>query len=132
VSKENVEMVRAGYEHPDGMGAAFGDRVAVDAEFDFSSIYPDQPVINGLENLQRFRAEGPWAQLKFEPERFIDVDEERVLVLVRAMATGEESGVRVATKAAHEFTFRDGLLVRVKVYGDRDQALQATGLSGDF
>ena len=30
---------------------------------------------------------------------------------------------------AHEFTIRDDLLVRFKVYGSREQALEAAGLS---
>jgi hypothetical protein len=29
---------------------------------------------------------------------------------------------------AHEFTIRENLVVRVKVYGSRDQALKAAGL----
>jgi hypothetical protein len=31
---------------------------------------------------------------------------------------------------AHEFTIRDGVLVRFKVYSDRDEALKAAGLAG--
>jgi hypothetical protein len=67
--------------------------------------------------------------LGFEPERFVDVDDERVLVLVRVHATGTGSGVPVDLRNAHEFTIRDGVLVRFKVYGDRDEALADAGLS---
>jgi ketosteroid isomerase-like protein len=31
---------------------------------------------------------------------------------------------------AHELTLRDGMIVRVKVYPDRDAALKALGLEG--
>jgi len=43
-------------------------------------------------------------------------------------ATGKESGVPVELRNAHEFTIRDGMLVRFKVYGDRATALEAAGL----
>jgi hypothetical protein len=70
--------------------------VARDAEFDFTAIYPDQPVLRGIEAMRSFRDAGPWARsIRFEPERYLDVDEERVLVLVRAVATGRGSGVPV-------------------------------------
>ena len=121
-------MVRASYESGDGL-ATFGDRIAADVEFDFTAVYPDRPLIKGVEEVRRFRAEGPWAELQFEPERFFDVDEERVLVFVRVTATGGGSGVPVEIDGAHEFTIREGLLVRVKVYGDRADALEAAGLS---
>jgi hypothetical protein len=51
-----------------------------------------------------------------------------VLVLVRVSATGQESGAQVETRVAHEFTIRDELVVRFKVYGSGDQALEAAGL----
>jgi hypothetical protein len=34
----------------------------------------------------------------------------------------------VETAIAHEFTLRDGLIVRVKVHRNRDEALKALGL----
>ena len=38
-------------------------------------------------------------------------------------------GAVVELRNAHEFTVRDGVLIRFKVYGDRDEALDAAGLS---
>lgn len=128
MSQENVELVRESYESPDAL-AAFADRIAPDVEFDFTSVYPDRPVVKGAEAARRFRSEGPWSWVSFEPERFFDVDDERVLVFVRVTATGQESGILVEIKAAHEFTIRGGLLVRFKAYADRAEALEAAGLS---
>ena len=48
--------------------------------------------------------------------------------VVRATASGRHSGTPVETRVAHEFTFRDGLIVRVKAYADRAEALTALGL----
>jgi ketosteroid isomerase-like protein len=130
VSRENVEIVRSVYADPRGLTAAASGKVAPDAEFDFTAAYPDRPVMRGVEELRRFRDSGPWAgsPIHFEPERFFDVDGERVLVFARVSATGQGSGAPVEIRAAHEFTIRDGLVVRFKVYGSRDEALEAVGL----
>jgi hypothetical protein len=50
-------------------------------------------------------------------------------VFVRVTATGRGSGAPAEARGAHEFTIRDGLLVRLKAYRDRSEALEAVGLS---
>ena len=131
MSRENVEIVRDIYADERGLTDGAGGKVAPDAEFDFSATYPDTPVVRGIDELRRFRDSGPWggSPIHFEPERFIDVDDERVLVFVRVSATGTGSGVHVDNRVAHELTLRDGRVVRVRVFGDRNQALEAAGLS---
>ena len=52
-----------------------------------------------------------------------------MLVFVRVSATGEGSGAPVEIPAAHEFTIRDGRVVRFKAYANRADALEAAGLS---
>jgi ketosteroid isomerase-like protein len=72
----------------------------------------------------------PWGRsVKLEPERFFDVDGERVLVFIHVTAEGEGSGAPVEMRDAHELTVRDGLIVRLKVYADRAKALEVVGLS---
>jgi ketosteroid isomerase-like protein len=123
-----VEIVRRGYADPAPLTSAA--HFAPDAEFDFTALYPDQPVLRGVEEMRSFRDAGPWGRsTQFEPERYFDVDDERVLVFVRAIATGRGSGAPVNTRIAHEFTIRDGLIVRVKVHRDRSEALAAVGLT---
>ncbi len=129
MSEENVELVRESYVTPGALFTSWSERMAPKVEFDFTAAYPDRPVMRGIEELRRFREEGPWAELRFDPERFVDVDDERVLVLVRVHAEGKGSGVPVELRNAHEYTIRDGMLVRFKVYGDRAEALEAGGLS---
>src|SRR4051795_1209558 len=106
MSRENVEIVRSVYADPRGLTAAASGKVAFDAEFDFTAVYPDRPVMRGVEELRRFRDSGPWgvAPVRVEPGRFFDVDGERVPVFARVTATGEESGAQVEIRAAHEFT----------------------------
>ncbi len=130
MSRENVETVRQLYSDPRGLIAAASERAGFDVEFDFTDLYPDRPVLRGVEEMRRFRETGPWggAPIHMDPERFLDVDDERVLTFVRIGVTGRDSGVAVDLKPAIEFTIRAGLLVRFKVYLDRGQALEAAGL----
>ena len=131
MSQENVEIVRGIYTVPDGITGAASERLAPDVRFDFTSVYPDRQILRGVAAVREFRETGPWrgAPIHFKPERFFDVDDERVLVLVHVSVVGTESGIPVEMDAAHEFTIRDGLVVYFKVYGDRDEALEAAGLS---
>jgi len=130
MSQHNIEIVRTIYDDPRGLSGWPSDKIAPDAEFDFSAVYPDTPVLKGVDALRRFRDSGPWggSPIHFEPERFIDVDDERVLVFARVSATGQMSGAPVEIRVAHEFTIRDDRLVRFKVHGDRSKALEAVGL----
>jgi ketosteroid isomerase-like protein len=133
MSQANIEIVRSIYADPRGLSSAASHKIAPDAEFDFTEIYPDKPLMKGVEELRQFRATGPWSgsPIHFEPERFFDVDDEQVLVFVLASATGHGSGAPVELRVAHQFTIRDGLVVRFKVYADRHQALEAAGLAAD-
>jgi ketosteroid isomerase-like protein len=127
MSKPNLEIVREIF----ASAAPFTShpRLAPDAEFDFTRLYPDQPVLHGVEQMRAFRDTGPWGpSLSFAAERYFEVDHERVLVFVRATGSGQLSGTPIETKVAQLFTLRDGLIVRVQVYPHQGEALGALGL----
>jgi hypothetical protein len=129
MSHENLEIVREAYGDPAGLSGNV--RVHPRAEFDFTDLYPDQPLLRGVDAMRRFRDTGPWGRsISFEPERFFEVDEERVLVIARVTAAGRGSGTPVSTEIAHEFTLRGGLIVHVKVHRDASAALGSLGLGG--
>jgi ketosteroid isomerase-like protein len=135
MSQENVDWVRRLFDEfgwsPAGIEeASRAGLIAPDVELDFSALYLDGPVVRGLEDWRRSFADTvPWGRsLTFEPERFFDVDAERVLIFMRVTARGEGSGVPVENRVAHEYTIRDGVLARWKGYADRSEALQAAGL----
>src|SRR5207302_6351024 len=84
MSKQNVESARALFAASNPL-VELGGLLAPDIEFDFTAIYPDRPVLRGTGEMRRFRDEGPWGRsIRFEPQRYFDVDEDRVLVFVRA------------------------------------------------
>ena len=132
MTEESIEIVRGIYCRtlrldPDLL-AGLAEFATSDTEFDFTDAYPDGPVVRGVDGVRRIAANWPWDALHFDPERFLDVDGERVLVFVRATATGVGSGVPVERRTAHECTFSDGRLVRFKVYSDREEALEGAGV----
>jgi ketosteroid isomerase-like protein len=136
MADENVKLIRRLFDEfgwsPAGIEeASRAGLVASDVELDFSALYLDGPVVHGLEDWRRGFAETvPWGgSVRFEPERFFDVDDERILIFMRVTAQGEGSGIPVENRVAHEYTIRDGVLVRWKGYADRSEALKAVGLS---
>jgi hypothetical protein len=58
MSQENVEIVREVYADPAGLTAGAGGRVAADAEFDFSAVYPDRPILTGVDAFAVFATVG--------------------------------------------------------------------------
>jgi hypothetical protein len=126
VSQQNVEIVREALES--GTPLTDYERLAPDAEWDFTA-FPDQQLLRGVEEMRAFRDGGPWGRsVSLTPERYFDVDDERVLVFLRARAVGQLSGAPIDIAAANEFTLRGGLIVRIKVHLDRSEALKAVGL----
>jgi ketosteroid isomerase-like protein len=51
-----------------------------------------------------------------------------VVVVMRAVGRGRESGIAVEYELARVWTVRDGLAIRHKSYPSRDEALEAAGL----
>jgi ketosteroid isomerase-like protein len=129
MSDESLEIVRGIYGRPLSLDPDLLDGLAElatpETVFDFTDAYPDGRMVKGVDGVRRIAATWPWDALHFDPERFLDVDEQRVLVFVRATATGRGSGVPVERRTAHECTFSDGSLVHFKVYSDRERALEA-------
>jgi ketosteroid isomerase-like protein len=65
----------------------------------------------------------------FDVVRLIDVDDERVAVLLHQTATGKESGVPVQWDVGMVFELRGGRIVRGRNYLSHADALEAVGLS---
>jgi ketosteroid isomerase-like protein len=69
--------------------------------------------------------------LRAIPESFRELDDERVLVLLVNTGRGKGSGIEIdeiSTKSANVWTIRDGRVVTLVAYWDRDVALGELGL----
>ena len=70
-----------------------------------------------------------WEDFWVQVEEYRELDDERVLVLVRVSGRGKTSGLGVAGKGAALFQVRDGKVARVVTYFDRERALADLGIA---
>ena len=69
-----------------------------------------------------------WAEFQTLPEEFRRV-EDRILVFGQWIARGRTSGVSLGVAATWIVDVRDGKIVRWQTYTDREEALEALGIS---
>jgi ketosteroid isomerase-like protein len=96
-----------------------------DAVFDASDRVFNPDVYRGHEELRRFSAEvdRDWERWQVELERVIELDAERLLVLMRSRARGRASGIELEEhSSAAIWTIREGLVVNAKLFSDRADA----------
>jgi uncharacterized protein len=132
MSRENVEVVRRGFE-----AFARNDWDAAMASFDPSvawvempSLGPDASSYTGIEELRGAVQSWieMWSEYDVEVARYADAGDD-VVVLARERGHGGVSGAAVERELGDVFTLRDGKVVRVRLYGSWDEALEAAGLS---
>ena len=129
---QNAERIYAGYERFNRTREYDIDLLAPDFEMHEASGIVDTAgvfrgraaVIDVLRNLEE-----AFEELSWEIERLVETPDGRVLVFVRARARGRGSGVETDARIAHVWTFRDDKAVRMEVFDERAEALEAVGLS---
>jgi ketosteroid isomerase-like protein len=130
MSRENVEVVRRAFE---AWNAGDLERVVelVDPQLEFipfRSQLHGAPYF-GADGMRQFARDAgdEWEYLQIVPHEFRDAGE-RVLLLGRYDARGRASGVEVQFPAAWVARMRNGKIVHLRSYEDRDTALEAAGL----
>ena len=132
MSEENVEIVKS-------LFAAFADR---DLDAAAGVLHPEveiRPAIvggpegvvyRGLKGNRQFwdDVDAAWAEFRIEPEEFRDFGEQ-VLVLGRAFARAEGSGIALDEAAAWIAAVREGQIVQFRSFSNQREALEAAGLS---
>jgi ketosteroid isomerase-like protein len=129
MSEKNVEIVRSILAD-----WARGDFSSVDwADPEIEYIQPLEKVgTRGVDALDRRWRDflGAWKYFATKPERFIDVGDDRVLVLVSFEAHGRASDAPTTGFSGGQlFTLREGKVVRLALYSTHAEALEAAGLS---
>jgi ketosteroid isomerase-like protein len=132
MSQENVERVRQAVEainHGDFEAAL--DGAHPDIEWQTLDAFPDAGTYHGPEGLRAFFQ--TWLDtfrgLRLHLEKCEAVDEDRVIAMVRVSGEGAGSGVEVASPPFFQlFEFRDGLLIRGRMFQTESEALEAAGL----
>ena len=145
MSRENVELVKALYLHPDtDVCALFRDEDTFARMFealgplltdDFESVmvFPGETrTYAGLEGFRKNWLDWlePWATYRTSIDELIDAGD-RVLLLLRDRGRRQDMDAEVELVGASIATFRDGKLARWEDYADRGKALEAVGMAED-
>lgn len=130
MARENVELVRATYEawntgDMDAMLAVLHPHF----EYVSTGLFPDlAPVYRGHEGWRDFWRDfrGTWESLNIAIEESRDLDDE-VVTLFTFKGRGR-AGLEVRRQFGNIWTFRDGLVVRIRAFADWPATLEAAGL----
>jgi len=137
MSRENVERLRSLYaDWAEGNFWTTGDYVDPEVEFEWGWAFAE---IGGMDS--EGRAHGlnqltavwldwlkPWERFTVEAEEFVDIDDDRVLVLYRRRARMRGTDSTIEHKGGTVWTLRDGRAVHIVDFDDRAKALEAAGL----
>jgi ketosteroid isomerase-like protein len=132
MSHEDVDRLRAGLTAFIRSGETDVAFLAPDFELhQASSIVDTAGVFHGREALRGSLRElrESFDEIRFEVEEFIEAPDGEVVVLVHARGRGRGSGVEIDNHIAWVWTFQNGQAVRLVVYEEQAQALEAVGLS---
>jgi ketosteroid isomerase-like protein len=69
-----------------------------------------------------------WEWMQVEIEDLVEADD-RVLLTAHQRAKGRGSAVEVEIDSYNVYTFRDGKVIRIQLFTDRDPALEAAGFT---
>jgi uncharacterized protein len=130
MSRENVEIVRRGYELYNQTGEADYSFLDPEVVYDVSRRTFDPAMYHGHEGVRAFLSliAEQWRTMRIEPQDYV-VAGDNVVVSVRLVGLGKESGVETTAHAAHVWTLRDGKIIRQTVFQTMAEALEAVGLA---
>ena len=132
MSQENVELVRRIYnEVSAGQWKAQPELFDPDYEVDLTDAGPDLGVIRGVEATEtalRGYTE-TFENFRIELLEVIHADDDYVITAIRDGGKLRGSDSEVWNRFFHVWTFRDGRIRRRTSHRDKEQALEAAGLS---
>src|SRR5690349_15592613 len=129
MAQENVEIVQAGFDafNRGDFEAMFKD-AAPDFEYDLSrgvgpwrGVYGRGQVLSLVNDLVEH-----WERIRIEPHELIEVGEH--VVAPWTMRGAGRDGIELEARATFVWTFRNGSAVRLCLYQELDEALEAAGL----
>jgi ketosteroid isomerase-like protein len=129
VSKRNVALVQEMVEalNRRDLDAALS-WAAPEVEYDLSRTdSPLRGVYRGLDQVRGVAEEfyGPWSSVQYEAHQLVDTGDQ-VVMPYTSHFEGRQ-GIKLTAEATWVFTIRDGLLTRLVLYQDHDEALREAG-----
>jgi ketosteroid isomerase-like protein len=135
MSNENVERTREAVEaiNRGDIEAAF-ERTHPDIEWQTLDLFPDAGTYRGTDEVLGFFR--TWQEIfrgfHLHLEECVPVDDDQVLAALRVGGEGAESGVEVESPVFFQvLEFRDGRMIRARMFQTRSEALEAAGRSED-
>jgi ketosteroid isomerase-like protein len=131
MSQEDVERLRTAFDNFLAGKSEFGaELLDPDVEWDASDLVFDlSGVYHGPAAVRQYWRDwlAAWETVQFEYELIVVGD--CVVALIDQRMRGRSSGIEVPLgKYAHLYTFKDGLIIRWKLYMRQSDALEALGL----
>jgi ketosteroid isomerase-like protein len=130
MSEENADIVRRAYEvFREGGIEAAAELLDPGIEWLPPKDSPHAATYRGPEGVKSEVQEftGPFEDYDWEPREFIDAGD-RVVVIGYHRGRGRQSGVEIGQEETHVWTLRQGRIVRLEMFHDRDEAFEAVGL----
>jgi ketosteroid isomerase-like protein len=134
VFQDDVETLRAAYEDFNERGVeAIFERLAPHFQVRDRQSSPDRETRYGREGIKQLFDSYMEAfdALRLEPDEFIDADGQ-IVVSLHQLARGKGSGARVVSRLAHVWTMRDGAAVALRIFADKETALEVLRTEGDL
>ena len=136
MSRENVEIVRGGYDTMNGvLGRDEIDRSLIaemwttDCVLRPSGLLPESAEMRGHAGIERFvriQMEA-FDALRIEPLEFVDAGD-AVVVPIRFGGRARHTGMEVTFEVVHVWTLRGGKFARLDMFVEKRDALEAVGL----
>jgi ketosteroid isomerase-like protein len=131
MSRENIDRLRAAYDYTVRTGEVPPEAVHPEFVWDTTTfrgaILPG--TWEGVDGANAFLAE--WLegfdQWSIDIEEVVDAGDQ-VIVVARQRGKARQGGPPVEQRLAQVWTFRDGLIARMNMYADGEEALEAAGL----
>ena len=131
MSQAEIETLRTGYEAFNrGDWNALFELGPPDFELQTAERAISPGTYRGRDEARRFFEDlfEPFEEVVVEPQKFVESGNLIVvLVVVRSRPIG--SSAVVENRIGHLWTIRDGQIVRLQVFPEREKALEAAGLS---
>ena len=131
MSQERIQRLRTDLEEFSRTGEIKVDGLAPDFEMrQAASIIDTAGVFHGAEGLRGALSElqRSFEELSFEGERFFEAPGGEIVAFIRVRGRGIGSGVEIDNQIAWVWTFRGGEAIRLVVYEEPGDALEAVGL----
>jgi uncharacterized protein len=133
VFREDVERLRGAYAaFNEGGVEAILERLAPEFQVRDRESSPDRQTRHGKEGIKQLFDSYMEAfdALRLDPEEFIDAGDQ-IVVSLHQRIRGKGSGAEVVGRIAHVWTMSGGAALRLKIFADKESALEALRAEGE-